>query len=75
MMNIHEQLVLQDCPFCRGAGLLEEEGGWCWYVVCADCGAQTAAMTFKTAEERKEAAKTVAMLWNTRKVMRGGVGD
>ena len=24
-MTIHEQFPLQDCPFCGGAGLLEEE--------------------------------------------------
>ena len=42
-MNIHEELLLQDCPFCGGAGLLEEENGWCWYAVCVDCGSQTAA--------------------------------
>ena len=41
-MNIHEELELQDCPYCGGAGLLEEENGWCWYVMCLDCGAQTA---------------------------------
>ena len=29
---------LYDCPFCGGAGLLEEENGWCWYVTCMDCG-------------------------------------
>ena len=29
-MDIRDELELQDCPFCGGAGLLEEEGGWCW---------------------------------------------
>ena len=55
-MDIHEELILQDCPFCRGAGLLEEEGGWCWYVMCTNCGAQTAAFEYKSPEERLEAA-------------------
>ena len=36
-MNIYEEFHLQDCPFCGGAGLLEEENGWCWYVMCVDC--------------------------------------
>ena len=32
-MDIYEELELQDCPYCRGPGVLEEEGGWCWYVM------------------------------------------
>lgn len=51
-MDIHETIELQDCPFCGGTGLLEEEHGWCWSVMCRDCGAQTAAFEFKTPEER-----------------------
>ena len=74
-MNLHEELLLQDCPFCGGAGLLEEEHGWCWYVMCVDCGAQTAAFEFKTAAEREQAARTAAHLWNIGKVMRGGIGE
>ena len=75
MMNIHEQLVLQDCPFCRGAGLLEEEGGWCWYVMCTNCGAQTAAFEYKSPKERLEAAQKAAHLWNIGKVVRGDIGE
>ena len=37
-MDIYEQIELQDCPYCGGAGLLAEEGGWSWYVMCMDCG-------------------------------------
>lgn len=74
-MNLHEELLLQDCPFCGGAGLLEEEHGWCWYVMCVDCGAQTAAFEFKTPAEREQAARTAAHLWNIGKVMRGGIGE
>ena len=34
---------LGDCPACReGAGLMMNEGGWCAYVECSDCGAHTA---------------------------------
>ena len=74
-MNLHEELLLQDCPFCGGAGLLEEEHGWCWYVMCVGCGAQTAAFEFKTPDEREQAARTAAHLWNIGKVMRGGIGE
>ena len=74
-MNIHEELRLEDCPFCGGVGLLEEENGWCWSVMCMDCGAQTAAMEFRSPEERKEAAKKAAHLWNIGKVLRGDIGE
>lgn len=74
-LNLHEELVLQDCPYCGGAGLLEEEHGWCWYVTCVDCGAQTAAFEFKTTAEREQAARTAAHLWNIGKIMRGGIGE
>ena len=74
-MNIHEEFQLQDCPFCGGAGLLEEERGWCWYATCMDCGAQTAAFEFKTPEERIEAARMAAHLWNIGKVVRGDIGE
>ena len=74
-MTIHEQLPLQDCPYCGGPGLLEEENGWCWAVTCLDCGAQTAAFSFHKPEERLEAARQAAYLWNIGKVMRSGIGD
>ena len=74
-MNIHETIELQDCPCCGGAGLLEEEHGWCWYVMCRDCGAQTAAFEFKTPEERIVAANQAAHLWNIGKVVRADIGE
>jgi len=72
-LDIHEKLQLQDCPYCGGAGLLEEEKGWCWYVACVDCGAQTAAFEFKTPGEREEAAHRAAYVWNIGKVLREGI--
>lgn len=74
-MDIYEELELQDCPYCGGAGTLEEEGGWCWYAVCMDCGAQTAHFEFRAPEERAEAAKKAAHLWNIGKIVRGNGGD
>ncbi len=74
-MNIHEELFLQDCPFCGGAGLLEEENGWCWYVTCVDCGSQTAAFEYKSPEERIVAAKKAAHLWNIGKVIRSDLSE
>ena len=74
-MDIYKELELQDCPFCGGAGLLEEEQGWCWSVTCMDCGAQTAHFAFKTPAEREEAARKAAHLWNIGKVVRGDIGE
>ena len=45
-MNLHEKLILHDCPYCGCAGLLEEEQGWCWYVMCL--GLPASLQTFGT---------------------------
>ena len=74
-MKIHEKYPLQDCPFCGGAGVLEEESGWCWYAVCMDCGSQTAEIGYSAPEERDEAAGKAAMLWNLGKIVRGNIGE
>ena len=74
-MDIRDELELQECPYCGGAGLLEEEGGWCWYVMCMDCGALTAHVEFSTPEGRREAAKKDAYVWNIGKVVRGDIGE
>lgn len=71
----HALLQLEDCPYCGGPALLEEENGWCWYVMCADCGAQTASFGYKDAAERREAAQKAAHLWNLRKVIRANPGE
>ena len=69
------EIDLQDCPYCRGTGTVEDEGGWCVYVTCLDCGAQTAHASYETPEERLAAAQQVAHLWNIGKVLNPGVGD
>ena len=74
-MNIHEEIELQDCPYCGGPGLLEEENDMCWYVACLDCGAQTAPFFFQKATQRLEAARKVATLWNIGKVIKPDNGD
>ena len=74
-MEIFEALPLEDCPFCGGAGLLEEENGWCWYVVCLDCGTQTASFPYHGPEDRRQAAQKAAELWNLRKVIPGTPGE
>ena len=74
MENIHD-IALQDCPFCRGTGALEEEGGWLVYVQCLDCGCRTVEMADPSEEERREMAEKVALSWNLGKVIYTGPGD
>ena len=74
-MDIYKKLPLEDCPYCGGAGLLEEENGWCWYVTCMDCGSQTAPIEYRTPEKREEAAQKAASLWNLAKVIRSDLGE
>lgn len=68
-------IELEDCPICRGAGLIQDEQGWSVSVTCMDCGAETAHAEYRTPEERLEAARRVALLWNMGKVVHTGVGD
>ena len=74
-MDIHREIHLEDCPYCGGTGLLEEENGWCWYVVCADCGSQTASFEYRTPEKREESARMAASIWNRGKVIRADLGE
>ena len=31
MFDLHD-IELEDCPICRGPGVMQEENGWCVYV-------------------------------------------
>jgi len=74
-MEVNPNVVLEDCPICRGAGLLEEENGWCMYVTCLDCGCHTAEVSFRSAEDRLKAARQAASLWNIGKVISSSPGE
>lgn len=74
-MDILDQIDLQDCPICHGAGLLEEENGWCLYVSCLDCGCHTAEVPFRSDAEKLQAAQHAATLWNVGKVIASGLGE
>ena len=54
---------------CGGAGLMEEENGWCFYAACLDCGAHTAEIRYERDAERLDAAQRAAHLWNIGKVL------
>ena len=74
-MNPFDEIELQDCPYCQGTGVIEEEGGWCLYVQCVDCGRHTAELSYNNEEERMDAARRVARNWNVGKVIFPGPGD
>ena len=74
-MDILKDLELFDCPICHGAGLVEEEEGWCVYAVCLDCGAHTAEVPYKNEKEREEACRRVVNTWNIGKVIPKSPGE
>ena len=74
-LDIYEELSLHDCPYCGGPAVLEEEGGWCWYVMCADCGSQTAHFEYSGVADRADAARKAAHLWNIGKVVRVDISE
>ena len=72
---MEELILLEECPICRGAGMIMHEGGWSVQVECADCSAHTVYLEYNNEAEKLEAEKAVAMLWNIGKVVRGDIGE
>lgn len=70
-----EIIELDECPICRGAGMLLHEGGWSVQVECVDCSAHTVYMEYADDEERKAAERAVAHLWNIGKVVSSERGE
>ena len=74
-MEINPNYVLEDCPICRGNGFVVHEGGWNMQVECADCSAHTVYVEYNNDEEKAEAEKSVAYLWNIGKVVSSERGE
>ena len=72
MENLYE---LEDCPICRGNGMLMHEGGWNVQVECADCGSHTVYVEYENDDEKKVAEQKVVQLWNLGKVISANPGD
>lgn len=68
-------IILEDCPCCRGAGMLVHEGGWSTQVECTICGAHTVYLEYETDEQKAEAERGVARLWNIGKVIKQDPGE
>ena len=74
-MEVNGIIELEECPACRGTGLIIHEGGWNVQVECADCGAHTVYVEYDNETERVEAERKVAMLWNIGKVIKSDPGE
>ena len=74
-MDQKSDIILEECPVCRGDGLIMHEGGWSVQVECADCSAHTVYVEYTNDSEKAEAEKAVVHLWNIGKVVSGGRGE
>lgn len=72
---MEEMLELENCPCCRGAGIIMHEGGWNVQVECCDCSAHTVYVEYSNEEEKQEAVRIVVRLWNIGKVVSGDRGE
>ena len=72
---MEELVMLEECPVCRGAGMIMHEGGWCVQVECSDCSAQTVYVEYTNEQEKAYAEQQVVCLWNLGKVIKGEAGE
>ena len=72
---MEDTIMLEECPICRGAGMITHEGGWSVQVECMDCSAHTVYMEYSSDAERVKAEKAVAHLWNIGKVVSSERGE
>ena len=45
-------IELEECPICRGNGIVVHEGGWNVQVECTDCSAHTVYVEYDSDEEK-----------------------
>ena len=74
-MEINPNFILEDCPICRGNGMVVHEGGWNVQVECTDCSAHTVYVEYENDAQKAEAEKQVVTLWNLGKVVKSDVGE
>ena len=72
---MEERIELEECPCCRGTGMLVHEGGWNVQVECSDCGSHTVYLDYENEEQKKQAELGVARLWNLGKVIKSNPGE
>ena len=71
----NKEIILEECPMCRGTGMILHEGGWSVQVECVDCSAHTVYVEYDSEDEKASAERTVAHLWNIGKVVHSERGE
>lgn len=74
-MEVNPNVILEECPVCRGSGFMVHEGGWNVQIECSDCSAHTVYVEYNSEEEKLEAERHVVRLWNLGKVIKSDVGE
>ena len=74
-MEVNPNVILEECPVCRGNGYLVHEGGWNVQVQCADCSAHTVYVEYENDAQKAEAEQQVVTLWNLGKVVKSDAGE
>ena len=74
-MEINPNYILEECPICRGSGMVVHEGGWNVQIECTDCSAHTVYVEYENEQEKVNAEKQVVTLWNIGKVIKSDVGE
>lgn len=74
-MSMDQITELEECPVCRGTGMIVHEGGWCVQVECADCSAHTIYVEYDSDDTRVDAERKVSFLWNMGKVIKSERGE
>ena len=69
-----DEMCIRD-RLCGGAGILEEDCGSSYYVTCLECGCHSVNIDFKSDDDRLDAAKRTADLWNCGKVISMSPGE
>ena len=72
---MEEKIMLEECPICRGAGMIFHEGGWNVQVECTDCSAHTVFIEYGNEDDKREAERKVVHLWNIGKVITSERGE
>jgi len=74
-VEINPNYILEECPVCRGNGIVVHEGGWSVQVECTDCSAHTVYVEYQNDAQKKAAEEQVVMLWNIGKVIKSDAGE
>ena len=74
-MEVNPNYILEECPICRGSGMVVHEGGWSVQVECTDCSAHTVYVEYNDDAQKIAAEQQVVTLWNIGKVIKTDVGE